>query len=149
MVRKQRGYTNQELFTELYNPEEKYWNKIINTLLKWNSWNNYRYKKIIPFNFYNRFHCMVIRFIDKVVQIGPKRDKPRTFSDQISVHFGSPSQNILKSDLKMSQICPFRANLTHFESKYRSSIPLVLCVREIRSTYLLSPCVSQILHLCL
>ena len=32
-------------------------------------------------------------------------DKSGTFSDQISVHFGSPSQNVLKSDLKKCWIC--------------------------------------------
>ena len=34
-----------------------------------------------------------------------KWDKSVTFSDQISVHFGSQSQNLLKSDLKKSRIC--------------------------------------------
>ena len=33
-------------------------------------------------------------------------DKSGTFSDQISEHFGSMSQNVLKSDLKKSQIFP-------------------------------------------
>ena len=36
------------------------------------------------------------------------RDKSGTFSDQISVHSGSPTQNVLKSDLKkwwISRIC--------------------------------------------
>ena len=41
-----------------------------------------------------------IRFYPKVGQITSKWDKSGTFSDQISVHFGSPSQNVLKSDLK-------------------------------------------------
>ena len=36
----------------------------------------------------------------KVVQIGPKWDKSGTFSDHISVQFGSVSQNVLKFDLK-------------------------------------------------
>ena len=35
-----------------------------------------------------------------------KTDKSGTFSDQISVHFGAPRQNVLKSDLKKSRICP-------------------------------------------
>ena len=35
----------------------------------------------------------------KVSQIAPKWDKSGTFSDKISVHFGSESQNVLKSDL--------------------------------------------------
>ena len=58
----------------------------------------------------------------KVVHIGPKCDKSGSFSDRISVdfsryesgsfsdqilvHFGSASQNVLKSDLKKSRICP-------------------------------------------
>ena len=45
------------------------------------------------------------RFGYKVGQIRPKWDKSGTFSDQISVHFGSASQNVLKSDLKKSRIC--------------------------------------------
>ena len=48
----------------------------------------------------------VARSGPKVGQIGPKCDKSRTFSSQISVHFGSMSQNELKSDLKMSRIYP-------------------------------------------
>ena len=46
-----------------------------------------------------------IRFASKMGQIAPKWDKSVIFSDQISVHFGSPSQNVLKSDLKKSRIC--------------------------------------------
>ena len=38
--------------------------------------------------------------------MSPKLDKSGTFADQISVHFGSPSQNVLKSDLKKSGIRP-------------------------------------------
>ena len=41
-----------------------------------------------------------VRFEIKVGQIGSKWDKSVTFSDLISVHFGSPSQNVLKSVLK-------------------------------------------------
>ena len=41
-----------------------------------------------------------VRLIPKVVQIGPKWDKPGTFSDHISVNFGAVRQNVLKSDLK-------------------------------------------------
>ena len=37
-----------------------------------------------------------VRFESRVAQICPKRDKSGTFSDQISVNFGSPSQNVLK-----------------------------------------------------
>ena len=54
-----------------------------------------------------------VRFGPKVGQIGPKWDKSGTFSDQISVHFGSPSQNVLNYDLKKSYTCTIRANLTH------------------------------------
>ena len=46
------------------------------------------------------------RFGLKVCQIGIKWVKASTFQDQISVHFGSPSQNVLKYDLEKSQICP-------------------------------------------
>ena len=48
----------------------------------------------------------VVRLGHKTGHIGPKLDKSRTFSDQISVHFSSPSQVVLKSDLKQSPICP-------------------------------------------
>ena len=41
----------------------------------------------------------------------------RGFSDQISVHFGSMSQNVLKSDLKSPGFVSFDANLSHFEAK--------------------------------
>ena len=41
-----------------------------------------------------------------------KRDKSRPFSDQIPVHFGSASQNVRKSDLKLW------GQLTHFEAEY-------------------------------
>ena len=39
-------------------------------------------------------------------QISSTWDKSWAFSNQISVHFGSPSQNVLKSDLKKPRICP-------------------------------------------
>ena len=42
-----------------------------------------------------RLHGGQIWF-NKVGHIGPKLDKFGTFSDQISVHFGSASQNVLK-----------------------------------------------------
>jgi len=50
----------------------------------------------------------VARFGPKVGQIGPRSYKSGTFSDRISVHFGSGGQNVLKSDLnlKKSRICP-------------------------------------------
>ena len=74
-----------------------------------------------------------VRFWPKVGQIGTKWDKSGTFSDKISVHFGSanhklvqthlngtnpglfqirfqciwrPAPNALKSDLKKPRICP-------------------------------------------
>ena len=43
-----------------------------------------------------------VGFGSKVGQIDCKWDKSGTFSDQISVHFGSMSQNVLKSNLKKS-----------------------------------------------
>ena len=42
----------------------------------------------------------------KVKQIGHKWDKSVTFSVQISVHFVLERQNVLKFELKKSQICP-------------------------------------------
>ena len=43
---------------------------------------------------------------------------PGFFSDQISVRFGSTSQNVLKSDLKKSpEFVPFEVNLTNFGTK--------------------------------
>ena len=43
-------------------------------------------------------------------------------ADIISVHFGSATQNVLKSDLKIHGLVPFGAKLTHFESKYDLTI---------------------------
>ena len=48
----------------------------------------------------------VARYGSNVGQIDIKLDQSVIFSDQISVHFGSASQNLLKSDLKISRICP-------------------------------------------
>ena len=45
-------------------------------------------------------------FGPKVGLIGPKWDKSGPFSDQIWVYFGALWQNVLKSDLKKSRICP-------------------------------------------
>ena len=53
------------------------------------------------------------RFEPKVGQISPKWDKSGTYSDQISVHFGSPSQNVLKSDLNKSRIRPIWRPIRH------------------------------------
>ena len=47
-------------------------------------------------------------------QIGPPNG---TFSNHISVHFRSPSQNVLKYELKKSQICPIWVSLTHIGPK--------------------------------
>ena len=55
------------------------------------------------------FFCFFLVLYD------PKWDKSGTFSDQISVHFGSVSQNVLKSDLKKSQICPIWGLKNQFE----------------------------------
>ena len=46
------------------------------------------------------------RFGTKVGQIGNNWDKSGTFSDQISVQFGSASQNVLKYDIYKPLICP-------------------------------------------
>ena len=42
----------------------------------------------------------------KWVRLAPNGtiDKSGTFSDQVSVHFGSASQNVLKPDLKKTRI---------------------------------------------
>ena len=41
-----------------------------------------------------------VRFGPKVVRLASKWNKYGNFSDQISVHLGSSSQNVLKSDIK-------------------------------------------------
>ena len=46
------------------------------------------------------------KFELKMGQIDPKWGQSRDFLDQSSVHFGSASQNVLKSDLKKSRIYP-------------------------------------------
>ena len=49
----------------------------------------------------------IVRLEPKVDQIGPIWDKSRTFSDPISVHFASVSQNVLKSHMKIkAPLCP-------------------------------------------
>ena len=56
-----------------------------------------------------KYICIIYRdvwFGFKGSQIGPKLDKSVTFSDQISIYFGSLSQNVLNSDLRKSRICP-------------------------------------------
>ena len=52
----------------------------------------------------------LIKYI--AVDAGSYCSKSGTYSDQISVHFGSVSQNVLKSDLKKSRICPMKTFLT-------------------------------------
>ena len=42
-----------------------------------------------------------------------KSDKSGPFSDQISVHFGAVRQNVLKSDLNKSRICPIWCQSDH------------------------------------
>ena len=68
-----------------------------------------------------------VRFGPNVGQIVSKYGKSGNFLDQLSVNFGSPSQNVLKSDLekKISNFSHFRsvliyfwANLTHLGTKY-------------------------------
>ena len=39
-----------------------------------------------------------VRFVSDVGQIGPKGTYTGIFPDPISIHFGSPRQNVLKSD---------------------------------------------------
>jgi len=51
------------------------------------------------------FENREFRFGPKVGQIYTNWDKSGIFHIQISVYFGSPSQNVLKSDLKKSRIC--------------------------------------------
>ena len=52
---------------------------------------------------YTKRGCLVksrvARFGPKVGQINTKSDKSGTFSNQISLHFNSPSQNVLTSDV--------------------------------------------------
>ena len=55
-----------------------------------------------------------VRVETKLGQIGLKLDKSGTFSDQISVHFGAGCQNVLKSDLKKSRICPIWGHFDQF-----------------------------------
>ena len=55
-------------------------------------------------------------------QICPKWDKSGTVADQISVHFGSVSQNVLKSDLRQSRFVTFGANLTNSGSNLTSVV---------------------------
>ena len=59
------------------------------------------------------------------------RPKYRIFEEHFSVHFGSPSQNVLKNDLQKSQIFfPFSAKRTNFGPK--SDIALfIIKIRQI------------------
>ena len=50
-------------------------------------------------------------------RLTPKWDKSVTFLNKISVYFRLPSQNVLKYELKKSQICPIWVSLTHFGPK--------------------------------
>ena len=75
---------------------------------------------VIALNCKHRDQCVIeisrallgCQFGKQVGQIVPNWEKSVTFSDQISVHFGSESQNVLKSDLKKSRIFP---NLGQFD----------------------------------
>ena len=56
---------------------------------------------------WNRIHLMEgCQIWAQRGQIGPKLEKSGTISDPISVHFGSPSQNVLKLDQKKFRIYP-------------------------------------------
>ena len=48
-----------------------------------------------------------VRIDPELVRLAPNGTNPGLFSDQISVHFGSASQNVLKSDLKNPGFVPF------------------------------------------
>ena len=57
----------------------------------------------------------------RLTQIG----QIRAFSVHNSVHFGSVCENVLKCDLKRSQICPIweGGNLTHIGTKFDIHVP--------------------------
>ena len=72
--------------------------------------NNYLKRRIHLFSYpfpLNVFHSKNVRFHYKVGQIRPNWDKSKTFSDQISVHFGSLSPRFE----------PFGANTSHLGDK--------------------------------
>ena len=83
---------------------------------------------------------LVDRYWPKVVQVGLKWDKFGTFSDQISVHFGSGSQNVLISDQNMFQ---FSANLTHFGSTIENVLKSDLKMSRFAPS---DPCFAQIFN---
>ena len=56
-----------------------------------------RYFRVV--NSFYQVCSRAVRFGSKVGQIGPKCDESRSYSDQISVHFGFVSQNVLKYDM--------------------------------------------------
>ena len=59
-----------------------------------------------------------IRFRFKQGQIGNKRENSRTFEDLAPVHFGSASQNILKTTKNSLGFPTSGVNLTRFRPKY-------------------------------
>ena len=54
-----------------------------------------------------------VRFGTKLGQLAPNMTNSGLFKDQISVHFGSPSQNERKFDLKKLRFVSFGVNLIH------------------------------------
>ena len=54
------------------------------------------------------FMCLpgTTSFVSSLVRLASVGTNPGLFSDQIPVHFGSPSKNVLKPDLKKSRNCP-------------------------------------------
>ena len=61
-----------------------------------------------------RENHIFIRSVRFAIQLG----QSGTFPYQISVYFGSPSQSVLKSDLKKSHIVTLGTRLIHFVPKY-------------------------------
>ena len=78
-------------------------------------------------------------FNPKVGQIGTKSDKSGTFEVHSSVHFGSPSQNVLKMNFKSPRFVLFCANPIHFMSQTWQSCGS-LCSR----THSFSPRLSSV-----
>ena len=64
--------------------------------------------------------CKYMKPMPGISDLDPKwfrlvsKDKPRTISDEISVHFASASQNVLKYILKSSGFVRFGANLKDY-----------------------------------
>ena len=58
-----------------------------------------------------------VRFWSKMGHIGRKSDKSGTILDQISEHFGSSSENVLRSYLKSPRFVPFTAKIWHTQRR--------------------------------